>query len=517
MDDSNPDSIAWVNLVAWVQKHGGLVDGRLVLRSEEPKAATTYRGVFASAPIPNGALLISVPGNLSINGHSMPCTYHTGERRAASCWLRTLAAFLQAKKTVTSESPISWTPYLQSLPTTYETLWCWNESELEVLKGVQSPTVPISSSTTASWKINRQELETRFRQIIHPYFQSVGFPDIEFDSFAEVCQLVSTRGFHDILTQAEGDHGRSAPGPYLLPVIDLLNHGEGPAIATSLHRNKNGDFVMVAERSIDSGEEILHSYGPQLTSSQFLATFGFVPTSHSVNSTAHNLLLADSVTPSAVIALSKDKDIAGACYSIIADTQAIDDLAESILSRDPLAEVWEIPSATTRVRQEIGDDDDVIFLDPTALREETSQLSDELVTAFCRPFLPDCARDELTSNTLLDSSMLQDPFLGKLVGKAMILLADRKLASYGKVCITESEQKALPDKDNPCNDIQLLSTLLQMPSLTVQQERFKYALTVRLQEMRAFVILQRKGEQLVESLDEPSNQHKRRRVESTGD
>ena len=52
-----------------------------------------------------------------------------------------------------------------------------------------------------------------------------------------------------------------------IPYVDLLNHSpRGSAErATTLRRDANGSFFMVAERDIAAGEEISHSYGPSGT------------------------------------------------------------------------------------------------------------------------------------------------------------------------------------------------------------------------------------------------------------
>lgn len=51
-------------------------------------------------------------------------------------------------------------------------------------------------------------------------------------------------------------------GPYLLSYINLLNHASNgsPEHVTTLCRDADGAFVMVAERNIAEGEEIRHYY-----------------------------------------------------------------------------------------------------------------------------------------------------------------------------------------------------------------------------------------------------------------
>ena len=64
-------------------------------------------------------------------------------------------------------------------------------------------------------------------------------------------------------------------GPFLLPVMDLLNHSDSPKhkVTTFQRDGQTKDFYMMAERDIEEGEEILHSYGDKLTAAQLLLTF----------------------------------------------------------------------------------------------------------------------------------------------------------------------------------------------------------------------------------------------------
>ena len=61
--------------------------------------------------------------------------------------------------------------------------------------------------------------------------------------------------------------------PFLLPLVDRLNHSSEPAArSTRLAANAvvlvagedvKGSYVMLAQREISAGEEVLHSYGAQ--------------------------------------------------------------------------------------------------------------------------------------------------------------------------------------------------------------------------------------------------------------
>ena len=118
----------------------------------------------------------------------------------------------------------------------------------------------------------------------------------KFEQFILASQCISTRGFHmttkKSTTCTSSSYGGTSPspstdddydGPFLLPVIDLLNHDPSNKCTTlqrSTHNVDDDYFYMIAERDICEGEEVVHSYGDGLTSAQLLQTFGFVPSNH---------------------------------------------------------------------------------------------------------------------------------------------------------------------------------------------------------------------------------------------
>ena len=91
--------------------------------------------------------------------------------------------------------------------------------------------------------------------------------------FRQACMCISTRGFH---LSSNNEDTSSWSGPFLLPLIDLLNHNPAQS-CTTLQRDDTNDFIMIAERELARGDEVFHSYGKDLSSAQVLQTFGFVP------------------------------------------------------------------------------------------------------------------------------------------------------------------------------------------------------------------------------------------------
>ena len=279
----------------------------------------------------------------------------------------------------------------------------------------------------------------------------------EFDLFATACQALSTRGFHmDVSGTPAGTRDstttNSAPdsysGPFLLPVIDLLNHALSTIATdrrtcTTLQRN-HSEFVMVAERDLAIDEELTHSYGDHLCSSQFLASFGFVPedaieraiTMSSSGSTQQQST-GQAEIPITPAILSKTKDIWPACWEVI-ESDLPRRLAASMQEQSMEDEVWPVAVDTSRTADYVPEDilistTSASTIDPTTGNVDIQQLhllTDDLVTAATVPFLPKCAYSEITERTLLDCSILEDYYLGKLVGTALLKSIQKKMETY---------------------------------------------------------------------------------------
>jgi hypothetical protein len=119
--------------------------------------------------------------------------------------------------------------------------------------------IPYSGQNT---KRRRSEATT-----IQAAKQSLIDADNLYPLFLDGCMCISTRDFHMQSSSPSANTGdcsgsKTYHGPYLLPYIDLLNHSPrgSPERVTTLCRDNDGSFVMVAERDIVEGEEIRHSY-----------------------------------------------------------------------------------------------------------------------------------------------------------------------------------------------------------------------------------------------------------------
>ncbi|OEU06249.1 SET domain-containing protein [Fragilariopsis cylindrus CCMP1102] len=302
---------------------GGYVHPSLLLKQED-EGDKSSRGIFTTTTIAKGELLIRIPSYLIISGESesssktttaatavAPVAPKPAPKPAASSWLQCLGEFIRIKKESTDEenknnnSCYQHQPYLNSLPnyTDYETLHNWSsstsstknnntEEDLSFLKGTTLGNMVLHDRTNNITQLH-------YEISIKPYLNQLGLllsdndTNKNYELFLEASMCISTRGFH-VLPTTDNDNDNNNnndnslslvyDGPFLLPVIDLLNHNPNRA-CTSLQRIQTTNsstntityFTMRAERNIHQEEELYHSYGHQLTSSQLLQTFGFVP------------------------------------------------------------------------------------------------------------------------------------------------------------------------------------------------------------------------------------------------
>ena len=270
-------------------------------------------------------------------------------------------------------------------------------------------------------------------------------------------------------------------GPFLLPVIDLLNHSDTNKTTTLQRDQGTGAFCMIAERDVKEGEEITHSYG-DLTASQLLQTFGFIPISRASEKDKQNCtpaMLSKEALVAACESVKKSpypKELAATMeeYDIEGDTFGIDDTKGRDLSF--LSDQFLITPSTTG-----------------------SYLSDEIVTLCCSQFLPNDVYDEIFEDEpkqLLGQEVLEDYFLGKLVSMALLTAYKNKLATYTPlVSVPNVIAEGKDDKE-------VLQQLLQLENRDKSTLRAIYGITVRLEEIKALEELRNEAIALVASLDE---------------
>jgi len=236
--------------------------------------------------------------------------------------------------------------------------------------------------------------ESRYKEYVKPYLDNFKIAE-SWQIFQRASMCISTRGFHiqstdtsqeetgETLDKSLGEKPAvesigAYMGPFLLPMIDLMNHSSEKK-ATTLQRDpETGAFYMLAEKDIEENEELFHSYGEKLTAAQILQTFGFVPQAAVQEATGEDLwATTNSIKTPAVI--SKEALLA-ACKSV--KKSSFPKELEQIMQENEIdGDFWEL---------EDGEGRDFSFIPDQILVEASASdscLSDEIVTICCIYFL----------------------------------------------------------------------------------------------------------------------------------
>jgi len=97
------------------------------------------------------------------------------------------------------------------------------------------------------------------------------------DRFRQAWLAIASRDFTNTLQAASPtplDDGHPFPATFLVPIVDLMNHGGGASNVDVRFDRRRGGFVLTATKSIRRGEELRFSYG-KLCAEQALLTYGF--------------------------------------------------------------------------------------------------------------------------------------------------------------------------------------------------------------------------------------------------
>ena len=492
--------VSYRNLLEYICTNNGSIHDSLILKEESSDA----RGIYAQEDIAKGSLLVLLPLSVAVSGQDLPLSYkyrnEAGDTldRTASAWLRCVTALIIRYAKNKQTDGIMSDKYIQSLPVSYDTLLHESSWPTEEVVNYLSGTT-IGNMICADRKSNT--LRQRFEQSVKPYLDSnKQLLDIEendtideemwqklFTYFETACACVSTRGFH---WKNDEENAASYSGPFLLPFIDLLNHTSNKernctilqrrSMENSGYNNQSSSaFFMYAERDIQKGEEILHSYG-SLTSGQLMQTFGFIEQSlmeRAANDTFEND--CENITP---CILSRN-DIIQVCMVISASNipQLIKDKIEDVADGSGEEyDVWDLPGNSladrnTNIAQKSMPEEIMI--------DYENPLSDELITLCCSQFLPDEVFEEVcetynegdaseTILTTLSSDILEDFFLGCLVLKSIQRAIEMKLIQYCPVTLNEVGDEE-PDEEK-------LKSLLK--SCSSNSLHAMYGLTLRLEE-----------------------------------
>lgn len=552
-------------LKSWIESSpGGFIHPSLTLferknnTNNNTEQKFPHRGIKCTTSIPSQTLLIRLPISLALSGKTNELKNQISNdenvdssnatKPSPSPWLRCIGQLLLEKKKYDhSPTESKFSPYLQSLPSSFDTLQSWSTRELETfLRGTALGEMAL---------IDRKEhlTRTRFEQSVVPYLKSLVETNgigkdgdgeemsITYDDFLWATQCLSTRGFSmeglpSSSSSSTLEAASTYTGPYLLPYIDLLNHDTMKKCTTlqrCFYAGKEGDssndndtpfFCMIAERDIMSEEEIFHSYftiqdgsssdSPKTFSSsnntipgaQILQTFGFVTRQHmELAALSLDDKKADLENHNNTVAVLNRKDIIESCHNVAFsswvqkfreennDTMLEEEEEEDDdLYWDP-TDVWETKSNHLQMKQS--------FLSEQILASKI----DEVATCCVMLLLPnDAFRDLFVQDDnpgVLDTSQIfsstnssyntddmeneeDDPWLGTLVGMAILDLIDRQARKY---CVQAEGGLVNILKKN----VKDLGLMLEKNEQTTQSERQIAGLTIQIEEQKSLERLRR--------------------------
>jgi hypothetical protein len=199
-----------------------------------------------------------------------------------------------------------------------------------------------------------------------------------------------------------------------------------------------------------------------------------------------------NITP----AVFSKKDLVAACRTV-KKSSAPRDLEKAMKDNAIEGDAWDVGSMNDPENRDTSLIPDQILVSPSCT--SGSFLSDEIVTLCCIQMLPDEVFKEIFDEDdpkLLGQEVLEDYFLGNLVGMAILTAVKTKLGAYGPL-------GDIPGVTTASNDDKaILQQLLQLQEHNVQSLRAIYGSTIRLEEKKALHDLRSEVLSLLASLDD---------------
>ncbi|KAH3731905.1 histone-lysine N-methyltransferase setd3 [Pelomyxa schiedti] len=264
----------------WFSSKGGVLNNATIGLSF-PEG----NGLLATAPIPEGTLVVQVPSNAMITETTaldspISSLIGTGISRSSPSVL--LALYLLHEK---SKPSSQWAPYLSMLPKSYGTPLYFTWQELSALEG--SPAFSeccLCIRSTAMQYCHLLGLFKNNQEVIAPQF-------LTFSEYAWAMSVVLTRQNR---IPRPSSPMEIAPDPSmiaLIPMWDMCNHCQGKV--TTFLNFETRALEMFSLREFPCGSQIYMNYGIR-TNAQLLVNSGFVYN----DNTDDTLLVPESEIPS---------------------------------------------------------------------------------------------------------------------------------------------------------------------------------------------------------------------------
>jgi hypothetical protein len=261
-------------LLHWATQRGAHFSPSLAVRDGD-----AGRGVFCVAAVRSGDLLLRLPDSMAVRplGGPIAALVAHGECSQLLGLVLTLVheLFVAAPRkpffALLAATPLPRVPCL------------WSAAERLHLVGT-SLALAVAEDPCAIYETD-----------VLPWMQKLGeelFPPAARTqaAFEAALSWALSRGFRGLISYemghnfpylaADGPPPSAQGGPYMLPLVDLLNHSSDPALLSTVLKSVELEgeggraFEMRASRDLCEGEEVLHSYGAH-DAAELVRTYGF--------------------------------------------------------------------------------------------------------------------------------------------------------------------------------------------------------------------------------------------------
>nr|POE78490.1 ribosomal lysine n-methyltransferase 4 [Quercus suber] len=266
VDDFNNRSTAFLT---WLREHGVSLCPKIALSDQRHRNAG--RAVVATQSIGEDEELFSIPRSsiLTPETSALPA-----EARLEDPWLSLITAMIYEHSLGESSR---WSPYLAVLPTEFDSLMFWSETELKELAG-----------SAVVDKIGKASADKTLTETVVPIVKAHIYPDLTdmeilalahrfgstIMSFAFDLENPASAQPRDPDEEWEEDEEDSEVLPKgMVPLADMLNADAERNNAKLFY--ENDAVIMRATQSIEAGEEIFNDYGP-LPRGDLLRRYGYI-------------------------------------------------------------------------------------------------------------------------------------------------------------------------------------------------------------------------------------------------
>ncbi|BFZ60543.1 hypothetical protein YB2330_001580 [Saitoella coloradoensis] len=260
-------------LISWGRKHGAVISEHLQFENGT---------AFAKEAIPPSTTLLTCPYELAITP-KVAKSFFPDSWSAAVPTHTALCMFLTAQR---HDPQSKWAPYINVLPTTFDTPAYFDEDDLKYLT---------ATNLFASWKERIDVWQDEWRTAVNLLPTEYDKEAFTWDDYLWSATVLSSRSFPSrLLDDGPSDSSPEASDPVLFPIVDSLNHK--PRTPVTWLKEAGQCLKLIAEDEHCAGEEVCNNYGPK-GNEELLMGYGFCIEPNDFDSVALRMGLPPNVSP----------------------------------------------------------------------------------------------------------------------------------------------------------------------------------------------------------------------------